>query len=201
MRVSFLSPQPTSRRTLVVRRIFLRKMRLHRSGCRSSPRKVTLGSAARLQAPSLTPRCRYQLFAVEGHCSLGIYFVTPTQRQAAAPTSRRTLVVRRIFLRKMRLHRSGCRSSPRKVTLGSAARLQAPSLTPHCRYQLFAVEGHCSLGIYFITPTQRQAAAPKSRSSLLWWSRFLLPAFACEMKFRGFGKHGRGCSGTLYHLS
>ena len=45
---------------------------------RSSPRKVTLGSAARLQAPSLTPRCRYQLFAVEGHCSLGIYFVTLT---------------------------------------------------------------------------------------------------------------------------
>ena len=68
----------TSRRTLVVRRIFLRKMRLHRTGCRSSPRKVTLGSAARLQAPSLTPRCRYQLFAVEGHCSLGIYFVTLT---------------------------------------------------------------------------------------------------------------------------
>ena len=27
------------------------------------------------------------------------------------------------------------RSSPQKVTLGSAARLQAPSLTPHCRYQ------------------------------------------------------------------
>ena len=98
------------------------------ASCRSSPRKVTLGLAARLQAPSLTPRCGYQLFAVEGHCSLGIYFVTPTQRQAAAPTSRRTLVVRRIFLRKMRLHRSGCRSSPRKVTLGSAARLQAPSL-------------------------------------------------------------------------
>ena len=32
----------TSRRTLVVRRIFLRKMRLHRSGCRSSPQKVSL---------------------------------------------------------------------------------------------------------------------------------------------------------------
>jgi hypothetical protein len=27
---------------------------------------------------------------------------------------------------------------PQKATLGSAARLQAPSLTPHCRYQLFA---------------------------------------------------------------
>ena len=98
-------------------------------------------------------------------------------------TSRRTLVVRRIFLRKMRLHRTGCRSSPRKVTLGSAARLQAPSLTPRCRYQLFAVEGHCSLGIYFVTPTQRQAAVPKSRSSLLWWSRFLLPAFCIAIYF------------------
>ena len=83
----------------------------------------------------------------------------------------------------MRLHRSGCRSSPRKVTLGSATRLQAPSLTPRCRYQLFAVEGHCSLGIYFVTPTQRQAAAPKSRSSLLWWSRFLLPAFFIDIYF------------------
>ena len=98
-------------------------------------------------------------------------------------TSRRTLVVRRIFLRKMRLHRTGCRSSPRKVTLGSAARLQAPSLTPRCRYQLFAVEGHCSLGIYFVTPAQRQAAAPKSRSSLLWWSRFFLPAFFIDVYF------------------
>ena len=98
-------------------------------------------------------------------------------------TSRRTLVVRRIFLRKMRLHRTGCRSSPRKVTLGSAARLQAPSLTPRCRYQLFAVEGHCSLGIYFVTLTQRPAAAPKSRSSLLWWSRFLLPAFFIGIYF------------------
>ena len=46
---------------------------------RSSPRKVTLGSAARLQTPSLTPRCGYQLFAVEGHCSLGIYFITLIQ--------------------------------------------------------------------------------------------------------------------------
>ena len=98
-------------------------------------------------------------------------------------TSRRTLVVHRIFLRKMRLHRTGCRSSPRKVTLGSAARLQAPSLTPRCRYQLFAVEGHCSLGIYFVTPTQRQVAVPKSRSSLLWWSRFLLPAFCIAIYF------------------
>ena len=75
----------------------------------------------------------------------------------------------------MRLHRSGCRSSPRKVTLGSAARLQAPSLTPRCRYQLFAVEGHCSLGIYFVTPTQRQAAAPKSRISLCGVRDFSCP--------------------------
>ena len=67
------------------------------------------------------------------------------------------------------------RSSPRKVTLGSAARLQAPSLTPHCRYQLFAVEGHCSLGIYFVTPTQRQAAAPKSRISLCGVRDFCCP--------------------------
>ena len=36
------APATTSRRTLVVRRIFLRKMRLHRSGCRSSPQKVSL---------------------------------------------------------------------------------------------------------------------------------------------------------------
>ena len=36
------APATTSRQTLVVRRIFLRKMRLHRSGCRSSPQKVSL---------------------------------------------------------------------------------------------------------------------------------------------------------------
>ena len=36
------APATTSRRTLVVRRIFLRKKRLHRSGCRSSPQKVSL---------------------------------------------------------------------------------------------------------------------------------------------------------------
>ena len=54
-------------------------------------------------------------------------------------TSRRALVARRDFLfRKPRLRLTGCRSSPQKATLGSAARLQAPSLTPHCRYQLFA---------------------------------------------------------------
>ena len=35
----------------------------------------------------------------------------------------------------------------------------------------------------------------------LWGSRFFLPAFAHEVKFRGFGKHGRGCSGTPYHFS
>lgn len=39
---SKVSTPSTSRRTLVVRRIFLRKMRLHRSGCRSSPQKVSL---------------------------------------------------------------------------------------------------------------------------------------------------------------
>ena len=45
----------------------------------AAPLREKSRSAARLQAPSLMPRCRYQLFAVEGHCSLGIYFITLTQ--------------------------------------------------------------------------------------------------------------------------
>ena len=42
--------------------------------------------------------------------------------------------------------------------------------------------------IIFGKKTQRQAAASKSRSSLLWWSRFLLPAFlrgSCFARLRG----------------
>ena len=74
------------------------------------------------------------------------------------------------------------RSSPRKVTLGSAARLQAPSLTPRCRYQLFAVEGHCSLGLYFVTLTQ--GLHPRQVANLtLWGSRFFLPAFFIDIYF------------------
>ena len=47
------------------------------------PRKKSC-PAARLQAPSLTSRCRYQLFAVEGHCPSVLYFVTPTQAECSA---------------------------------------------------------------------------------------------------------------------
>ena len=85
-------------------------------------------------------------------------------------TSRRALVARRDFLfRKPRLRLTGCRSSPQKATLGSAARLQAPSLTPHCRYQLFAEK-----------PSRSTLAPPLRKRSR---SRRL---FACKRAHDGF---------------
>ena len=38
-------------------------------------------------------------------------------------------------------------------------------------------------GFESLLARQRQAAAPKSRSSLLWWSRFFLPAFFFDVYF------------------
>ncbi len=38
-------------------------------------------------------------------------------------------------------------------------------------------------GFESLLARQRQAAAPTSRSSLLWWSRFLLPAFFIDVYF------------------
>ena len=38
-------------------------------------------------------------------------------------------------------------------------------------------------GFIFVQYSQRRAAAPKSRSSLLWWSRFFLPAFFIDIYF------------------
>lgn len=64
-----MSAPPTSRRTLVVRRIFLRKMRLHRSGwsrllvrsVRDAPHWGAAPEAA--GEASFTARCRHQLFS------------------------------------------------------------------------------------------------------------------------------------------
>ena len=38
-------------------------------------------------------------------------------------------------------------------------------------------------GLESLLARQRQAAAPTSRSSLLWWSRFFLPAFFIDIYF------------------
>ena len=54
-----------------------------------------------------------------------------------------------------------------------------------CVAQLDRVFGYEPKGRGFesLLARQRQAAAPKSRSSLLWWSRFLLPAFFIDIYF------------------
>ena len=95
--------------------------------CPSSPKKVTLASPVRLQARARRLCARYQPFSVRS---------APLALIDGADFPFYGLLL--YLLRKSRLRLSGCRSSPQKATLGSAARLQAPSLTPHCRYQLFA---------------------------------------------------------------
>ena len=136
----------------MVRRIFLRKMRLHRTGCRSSPRKVTLGSAARLQAPSLTPRCRYQLFAVEGHCSLGIYFVTLTQTCGAHFAHRRFFLFFLLkfcaracsgYLFRQRFPAAGCRTQIANFMLMRFAIFLARAFSRHRLY-------YTSCGVFFL---------------------------------------------------
>ena len=51
--------------------------------------------------------------------------------------------------------------------------------------------------VRFPSPAPAANCRSQVANLTLWGSRFFLPAFACEMKFRGFGKHRRGCSGTL----
>ena len=94
----------TSRRGLVPRRIFLRKMRLRRTACRSSPQKVTLrlrcsliNALTTLRLATNFLRKRSSLFKtlrpIRDHRLGGdrelfcprrhsIYFVTPTQKSA-----------------------------------------------------------------------------------------------------------------------
>lgn len=40
-----------------------------------------------------------------------------------------------------------------------------------------------SPGIFFVNASQRQAAAPKTRTSFLWGARFFLPAFTAGVSF------------------
>ena len=136
-------------------------MRLHRTGCRSSPRKVTLGSAARLQAPSLTPRCRYQLFAVEGHCSLGIYFVTLTQTCGAHFAHRRFFFLLKFcaraysgYLFRQRFPAAGCRVQVANFMLMRFAIFLARAYSLH-RFCYSNLASHIVWCLFFVECTSR----------------------------------------------